>query len=977
MTTRKNVSQIQNKFHNAQRVDEGDLLVEQVHNTQIHSATIQNHFGSGVLLDKPRQYILFDSDNLDSTQAALDAVGVFDGSGIHVHTQPSDANLGNQIEVELTDSTVKGRFSVKVAIIGLDFEGNLQYDKFYFHKNEKQITSRHYARILALFFNDFKGNNNCSRNHGGRIVIRETAPFQLSRDDLMAVQDVEPDIFWRDFKFNQFANLFTTIQQAIGSEYDADALNINITGKGVRTLSAGDVTSQIGQKFLASTDNIQKVTLLLGVNRNDTVPIENRYDWLGDLVISIYPLQTTVSCPSAIVPNLAIDYDPAITPLAQITYSQAELLDLGYVLTDTLQPVDFIFSETKLGNGSTSGITIDNYYAVTIKRSGAAATGNIIVSVANDRIEDSRLIAFNGIWTDVTEEDLWFKIWTDAAKIADGRGYDNGNGIEYEKTTTDPDTAATIDNKIVSKSFIDTGENILNTGIIQAVEYESYNIQDERAGNTIFSRKKYIPSFSFVDNANLTDLRATSEPFVIGTIRDTNPKLNELLTKTQTFPGLARADTFCIINPDADLLSVNVVGSKIYPNTLHTNNFRIFGAQYCYDGYGDVNGDGIIDDDDISAVSSLLGESLFYSTTQQKIIDGYFSTFEILRADVDGDGYVSSTDLDLITRYVNRQINSFPVGTYFTHLCLTLQQSVARWDGYFDCADGYVRLDGYAGVQLIPVSSLSDTELRYYGYLVTPQLETDPIFTTVPFPGVTYEVIPQPYWQGFNIIESSNSKLVTCSFTTDNDNTIPDCTMAVTFSCEDRGNPTIICDPGKNDLFIPGNLILNDGSKIVDRDGYSYKHDIEIGTIILNLPNDPLQEVTLNVFNKLIADSGDGLTSAGFAAMRYADCSTVQPQDLALGKLKFSVSIQAMVPELDGYDGYLGNNCIIIDDIVGVYFDHDSGILTLTSKDMHEDTVYKSLVTKIQIIVYLKKAGWRDSNYLEVQPAQLAGLLSS
>jgi hypothetical protein len=264
----------------------------------------------------------------------------------------------------------------------------------------------------------------------------------------------------------------------------------------------------------------------------------------------------------------------------------------------------------------------------------------------------------------------------------------------------------------------------------------------------------------------------------------------------------------------------------------------------------------------------------------------------------------------------------------------------------------------------------------YYGYISEPQIETDPIFYTVPFPGVTYEIIPQPYWQGFNLIENSNARLVPCAFTTEQDNSLPNCSRTLSFSCEDRANPTVECDPGKNDFFVPGNLVMNDGSQIVDRDGYSYKHDIEIGTIILNLPNDPLQEVVLNVFNKLIADSGDGLTSAGFPAMRYADCTTVKMSDLALGKLKFSISIQALVPELDGYDGYIGNNCIIIDDIVGVYFDHDSGILTLTAKDMHEDTVYKSMITKIQILVYLKKAGWRDSNYLEVLPAQLAGLLS-
>ena len=101
---------------------------------------------------------------------------------------------------------------------------------------------------------------------------------------------------------------------------------------------------------------------------------------------------------------------------------------------------------------------------------------------------------------------------------------------------------------------------------------------------------------------------------------------------------------------------------------------------------------------------------------QQKIIDGYFSTLEILRADVDGDGYITATDVGLITSYVNKVTNAFPVGSSFTHLCFQVQQSIGRYDGYFDC-DGYVRLDGYTGQNIVDPSSLSPSELIYDGYI--------------------------------------------------------------------------------------------------------------------------------------------------------------------------------------------------------------------------------------------------------------------
>ena len=126
--------------------------------------------------------------------------------------------------------------------------------------------------------------------------------------------------------------------------------------------------------------------------------------------------------------------------------------------------------------------------------------------------------------------------------------------------------------------------------------------------------------------------------------------------------------------------------------------------------------------------------------------------------------------------------------------------------------------------------------------------------------------------------------------------------------------------------------------------------------------------------DKFIVDRGDGFTNGGFPAMRYADCTTVQPEDLALNRIRFDISIQAFVPNIDGYteeDGY----GIIIDDIIGVHMDHTTGILKLTIKDLFVDPIFMTLVTKIQILVLLKKAGW-NNNVIVVEPSQIQGLLS-
>lgn len=977
MTIRKNVSTIHNYFNDSQRVDRSDMNVEQTHKIANDAAIVNNHFGSGVLPNDAQQKILFDFNSLTTEQASLLASGDFDGVGHDAHAQPSDSNLGNQLEVELTGPTgAFGRLNTKVLIIGLDFAGNPQYDRFVFHKAEKQVTRKHYTQILSIFFNDYKGNNNCSRNLGGTIVIRETEAIQLSRDPIMVAQDTEPNLFFRDFKvYTTTQTLAQAIQAGMGSEYSFDALSINTTVKINRQIVANDVTTKIGQKFKATTNNIQKITLLLGAGRNDSAPIEDRFDWSGEIVISVYELQTTVSCPTDIVPELAIEFDPQSQPLAQLSFSQQELYDLGYVLTDVLQPVDFVFSDTQLGSTSTPLVVPGRFYAVTINRAGAAANGSIFTGVGNNVIEDSRLTLYFGTWADVPEEDLWFQVWTDAAKVADGQAYDAGQGVQVEKTAIDESTAAEVDYAFDEHSFSDTGENILNIAIIQAIQDQSVEEQDERTGNPVFSRQKFEPSFSFVTSAGLSVLQSTSEPLIIGCAQDVNPKLNEDLEKTQTFPGLAKGDTFTIINPDADLLSNNLVGSKLIPNTSNAaKEYRIFKVLSCVDGYGDVNGDGVIDSSDLARLTALIGESLSSSSTQQKIADGYVSTLEIIRGDVDGDGTITANDTDLLSQYIARTINGFPVGSSFTHLELQVQQSIGRFDGYYDC-DGYIRNvgDGYG---LTDPSTLDPYELLYDGYITTPSIDgSDAAFNTVPFSDITYQVLAQPFWQDYMLAFSSDARKVPVSLTFADSVDQSDCdTEELLTECNDRLDLVVPeCEPGRNDILFPDNIIMARG-QILTPDGSYFPVDFEVGQVILEIPaEEPLSEAVIDIFNNFVADAGSGLTSAGYSAMKFADCSTVGKDALGRNQVRFDVAIQAFNPNLDGYsdDGYE----LIVDNQVGIYLNNAEGILTLTLQDLAEDPIFQSLVTKIQITVYLKKAGWKNTP-LVISSDQISGLIS-
>jgi len=966
MTKRIPTSIIQNLWHDAQRVDKNDLEVEQNYTNQTNAAIVNNFFGSGVLINSPSQPILFDSGNLDVISAALLSANKFDGTGINVILQPSDINLGNQIEIELSGSGVFGRLSTKVLIIGLAFDGSLIYERFTFHRNEKQVSKNHYKKILTLMFNDFMGNNNCSINNGGRIVVREAFSFELSHDCLTIAQDVEPNIFFRDFKVaDGYIGLYRTLAIAVTPLYNADDLRINITSSSRRIIGPNDVVSQVGQKFKATTNNIQKVTFLMGAYRDDTVPIANRFNWSGNLIVSIFKISQTTSCPTDIIPDLAIDFDPEQFPIVEVSFSQIELADEGIVLTDIAQPVDFIFNSTKIANAG--GIIPGSYYAVTFRRSGSSNSGTIFAEAGTNLIDNSRSTTFNNVWVDTNEEDLWFQIWSDAVKISDGISYFSGNGIQFDKTTIDVETGATIDDIQRNFSFESTGQGSLNIGVIQSIEKDSVTVQDERTGNSVDSRKNNIPNFSFVDSVGLTQLQNVSDALIIGAVVDNNPKTNPNLIKTQNFPGLAKNDTFIIINPDPDLLSLQLVGSKFYPNISTAYNYRIFKVTLCTDGYGHVLGNDTISTADLARATQLIGESVYLNTTQAKILAGTISTLELFRCDVDGDGYITTNDVNLIQNYINRSINSFPVGSSFNHLTLQCQQSSGRWDGYMTCGPPGVYEnvpDGYSGGNKVLISSLDPIQVVYDGYLSNVIINIDPAFSVIPFSPINYKIKFQPFWQDYLVILDSSSRQLPTTFTNSTGIVANNCSITNPFVCTDRVGLVPKFDSGRNDYFVPDNFIIGKG-EILRPDGSNYKVDFEVSTIILELPATPINKKTINIADVFIIDRGNGLTTNGYKCLRYADCSTVKPEDLINNKIKFSISIQSINNSLNVVGA-------TVQDLTGIYLDLN-GVLTISNLNSVSDPIFNNLRSRLLITVYLKKGGFNNST-LVVLGNEVAGL---
>jgi len=1050
MTQRKPVSALKNVWFDSQQVGEEDLTTEQEHNDQISSSLINNHIGTGVLSESLTQRILLDTDVAQLT------AGTLDGKPIAPTLQPTDEDSGVQLELELTGSLAAGRKQVKAAVIGLDFNGDLQYDTFYFSKNEKQVTFKHYTQILSVLFNDMLGDEGRSFNLGGRIVVREVSPFYLSRDTIMLAQDVEPNLFFRDFFLDSGYATLASMLQAAASGYNIDTLGVSTSYKQLRKLLVNDVTTQLGQKFKAETTNIQKVSLLLGVE-NTVTPSD--LTWSGDLVVSIYALQSSVSSPSEITPELAIDFSPSNLPLAQVSFNYSTLESNGVILDGYLQPVDFVFSNTPVASGS---LTVGNFYAVTVKRSGSANKCNLLMPVGNDRVDDSRVTIFNGTtWVDIQEEDLWFQVWTDSAKVSDGQAYDAGQGVFLPRTAPDETTGATVDNYLRNLSF---STSLPFYGVLEASTEFSAEVQDQRTGNPVDSRQQLVPNVSIVNATGLTQLQSAGDPLVLGSIQDRNIKSidagTSLVTSSFYHFGMFKNKAIIKLNESNDdpdnnihlltaLLNGDLVEAKFIPNSALPNTFyRIASAEVRTMIYGDVNGDGLVDDTDASLAADLLDQDLVlsptladyqsstnYFTTATPVtydivqgvtvvasgtgkvtvdpVDGRVATFldlttnfslipnyltcqivlsgssdenngtfdiialvntdtlqirkffrdtdkifEILRSDINGDGYVGSNDITYIGNYV-LGVQPIPavtspanrVGTTFRTLLLTLEDFIDRNDNYPN------NLSNRADV-IHPDPDISDLDNTFLAH----DFSVD----------IPFSITKRLTWRSDLVATSPNVKLVTAVFSEDED--------VETFAAAREGTTSVTypatteVDPGRNDFFVPGNLVV--ARELVSPNGSLYKVDYEVGTIILNVPTvDFDDEKVVNMFTDFVADyNGNGTTRLGYTAMRFADNSFItNPEGLLLNQARFAVSIQSFYPELEGLstDGYEG---VLVDDKMGVHIDPSTGVLRLNFSHLKETDTKLTLSTKVQITVHLKKAGF-NNNFITVDSSKMRNIL--
>ena len=615
-------------FFDGQRVTESDLDAEQIHHRSLVSDLTKDFHASGVVRDRLfESRVLFDTqapgeyseDGNEASKFTIDS-GAFDGRAIAVDRQPSDNVYGNRLEVQTEGLTIGGAVSAKVLIVGTTYSslnsgGDLVCEVLEFSKNEVRLSNFYYIKVIAVLFNNLSGGLGRTEvlssaeslntmGESGSIVIRESEPLKVFARTPSVHQVESPNIALRDFITSDEQN---TIEQEIkiglGTVYNFNQIYFELDSKSQISFEKdGNQTISYGQKFLAKSNNLQRIDVLLSVEEDSAALEGAEFDFSGELVVSIHKLSTDIKCITDPNPDNLIDFDPEQSPLMELSYNMEDLKTQGVKLTDTPQIVRFDFSGTLIADPNIEpSLERDEFYAFLISRRGDNRTGTIVLEKAYDKVSKkrtngqdlsaleqfgkrtSRYIEYdpnNSSFIDDEESSLWFVIHSNSVEITDGLAYaDDGYPIVLPKTE---DYVGSTEVSRYSRDFdlSDVSEGANNYIVLQREDsFESPGVHP-RTGNFVNTRVKDSPSISVVTEAELGELIKESVPIVLARAVDKNTKDAQDISGTFDKPGLVLQDEILIINPDSEILTSNLIDRIITPdiNCDCSSRYRIVEA---------------------------------------------------------------------------------------------------------------------------------------------------------------------------------------------------------------------------------------------------------------------------------------------------------------------------------------------------------------------------------------------------------------
>lgn len=626
-----------------------------------HTAyTVNDFHGSGVLQKNPVMLPpILDTfkPNIGNISFSTLNAGNYDGKGIFVDRQPVDVVYGDQLLVTVENVEIPLYNKLKVIIFGKVYDpnepqGTPVLETLVFDKAGFQATFNYYKSVIAVFFTNFSGGagrtylsalSQTSLNTSiigvtGRITIKEVGPLHVLDHGITIHQTETPNLDVRDFITSTITRTFVDeltfiVNTAQNTGYvpvsisDINFLQLDVSGLANKPFLDSTTNGVLyGQKVLLNTNNIQQVSFVLSL-------ADDAYGWSGELVIGIRPLQTTSINQFA----NRVDLDPDVNIVFEASFTQDDLLNSGYVLTTTPQEINFNFIGSALAQPD-AVLIADQYYVITLTRRANTSTGKIFIDAGPKKLTNSKFTTFNPTtraWTDDTQNDLWFKIYSSAIRVSAGIAYTNdGSMISLQKTVTNED--GSIVSAIAGPYSLKLVDSVAsdNVVILQSTQEFQDRSEHPRTGNLVFLRiidKVTITVLNTTEFNNLiastNDVNKSNFPIVLAAVQDLNNKVNISYNGVITFPGQVRHNQIVLFNTNIqdDILKINNV---IIPNSATVGvKYRITDAVTTTQYLGDFNNDKVFTSSDL--VTQAIVQDTFSSQSTNVFTGSAYDPYSI------------------------------------------------------------------------------------------------------------------------------------------------------------------------------------------------------------------------------------------------------------------------------------------------------------------------------------------------------------
>lgn len=966
-------------FFDGQRVSESDLDSNQKYfEDLIASGNIDFH-SSGVLKKSLMPKILLDTSkpNYYSPDGSVNSYsGIinardFDGISIKTDAQPSEKEFGVRLEVELFNSEARGREQqVKVLIIGNSYDpihpsGIMNYEVLIFDDNKTLLTENHYTSVSCIITNNLSkgsgftdaGIEKSSLNFGGDIIIREADSAKIFPKS-NSLKNIYSPNFDLESMYGE-TSLRSQINSGLFPTSSYEELFISYTKESFSFEVDAPIGISFGQKFVSSSNNIQKFEVLMSVDRST----QNGLDWQGDIVFSVYELEDSSASRSA----NPLDGNPKISPIVEVSLDQEDLEARGYSLKEEFSKIEIDFSSSKISNPNSGAIQRGKAYAFIISRSGSNTYGKVNIAAGKNYLlakrESGLSISIKDSYDPVTyefvefdpnysayisdeEKSLWFVVHSDQIEITSGIIY-GSNGKVFSIPRLEGYISETKVNFKMPPIDLASNNKKNIIGVSSSNRFTNPDVHP-RTGNFVYTRIEDYPQISvFLDEDQTVDRESL---VLLGSVTDSNSRTSDIITIQNDKVGILNRDFIYIVNPTNDILLENMVGRKISIDPNFSKEYIVNKSELITYKYGDFDGNGRFTSSDITRVVELSGNSLTSTETQRSILGGAIDFLDYLRADLNGDDIIGGEDVELIEQALDGRVN-FPVGENLTILKLSFESEVisdskqeilssgpissAQGDSeiiisttkekalllspgdevYFSSGANegtyYISSKDIASDGTTVTIGLSDEEgaaallfaeasnvLVIYSKNITNCLLDNLNLLKTPFSSTEILLFGNEYFQERNIKVCDLRSFLDFSFQEYENN-----------SCK-CSSEVHTCGLKKvNNKYLPGDLYVE--GRIKDSKGNEFSSDYEFANVSVDLPVGTLNGCQIDLYNSFIKGDGNGcLTETGYPAMRFSDGTYVgcedsgEDTDLTKDRVKITGAIASLHVDafVDGYE---------------------------------------------------------------------------